>query len=302
MTRDNYFYKAGITMKPSATQKANTLNPTPNDLSITPRHIHFDVSDDLATLWHGDDAFKTAFYNALSVQFPAGEKQFIKSVRQYKDRIKNEKLSEQVGNFIKQEGQHTREHRKYNDALTQRGYDLSILEKGINKQMSIVSKLDEQRQLAGTCAAEHLTAVLAEGILKHPEWLEGASPKMKALWKWHAVEETEHKGVAFDVFQAHVNNTRMRRIVMFIVIMNISRITFLDMCYMLKKEGKFYSLKTWVSGTKFFWGKNGILRHTLPELMHYFKKDFHPWHYDSRELISQWESTYDLDFQDVVNA
>jgi len=289
-----------MTAKTHANSVGN--NPTPTDLEIKPRHMHFDVSEELSTLWHGEDAFKTAFFNALSIQFPEGEKQFIRSVRHYKDLVTDKSLRQQVQNFVKQEGQHTREHRKYNDALTQRGYSLEKLEKGINRQMSLVAKLDAQRQLAGTCAAEHITAVLAEGILKHPEWLDGAAPKMQALWKWHAVEETEHKGVAYDVFQSQVANQKLRRIVMFIVLSNITRITFLNMCYMLKKEGQLYKPKTWLKGTKFFWGKNGVLRASLPELFAYFKKDFHPWQHDNRALINDWEEHYDALYKDGITV
>ena len=291
----------GTNMTVQAIRKTSKKNPTPTDLDISPRHAHFDVEDELSTLWHSNDAFITAFFNALSIQFPEGEKQFINSVRQFKKQVNDKTLQVHMRNFIKQEGQHTREHRKYNDALEQRGYDLTILEKGINQQVALVKTLSKQRQLAGTCAAEHITAILAEGMLKHPEWLEGASPKMKALWKWHAVEETEHKGVAFDVFQSQVGNEKMRKVVMFVVLMNISRLTFINMCHMLKVDGQLYKPKTWINGTKFFWRKNGIIRHSIPELFKYFSKDFHPWEYDSRQLINQWEQEYDGSFKQAVN-
>jgi len=279
-------------------EKTKFHNPTPKDLEIEHRAYHFDVEDELATLWHSDDAFKTAFFNALSIQFPLGEKQFIKSVRRYKSRVTDKTLLNQISKFIRQEAQHTKEHIEYNDALKHRGYDLGVLEQGIVKQMGLVESLNEKRQLAGTCAAEHITAVLAEGMLKNPEWLEGASEKMKALWKWHAVEETEHKGVAFDVFQSQVNNQRMRRVVMFIVLMNISRITFQNMCYMLKVDGQLYKPKTWINGAKFFWQKNGIMRHSIPALFQYLKKDFHPWEHDSRPLIQKWEVEYEQFFKE----
>src|SRR5690606_41942592 len=52
-----------------------------------------------------------------------------------------------------------------------------------------------------TCALEHFTAMLAETILEHPEMLEGMDERVLPLWLWHAVEESEHKSVAFDVYQ-----------------------------------------------------------------------------------------------------
>jgi len=56
-----------------------------DQVTITPRKKSFELEDELATLWHSGDPFKTAFFNALSMQFPKGEHNFIESVRAYRD-------------------------------------------------------------------------------------------------------------------------------------------------------------------------------------------------------------------------
>ena len=38
-----------------------------------------------------------------------------------------------------------------------------------------------------------------------------ADPAMAKLWRWHALEETEHKAVAFDVFQQVSGNKWLLR-------------------------------------------------------------------------------------------
>ena len=86
-----------------------TVSSTPEGVSVQPRHLHFDVSEDLKTFWHGDDAFRTAFFNALSLQFPDGEQQFINAVRLYRDRIDDPKLKVEIRGFIGQEALHSRE-------------------------------------------------------------------------------------------------------------------------------------------------------------------------------------------------
>ncbi len=153
-----------------------TVSSTPEGVSVQPRHLHFDVSEDLKAFWHGDDAFRTAFFNALSLQFPDGEQQFINAVRLYRDRIDDPKLKAEIRGFIGQEALHSREHRAYNEALKARGYDIDGLDRRFREHMEWVGKLAPNRQLAGTCGAEHYTAVLAKAILSDPEMAEWRTP------------------------------------------------------------------------------------------------------------------------------
>ncbi len=267
-----------------------TISSTPPD-GVTvkpPRHLRFDVRTELRTLWHGNDTFRTAFFNALSLQFPDGEQQFINAVRLYRDQITDPKLKEEIKGFIGQEALHSREHKEYNEALKARGgYDIDALDERFRKHMEWVGRLPPSRQLAGTCGAEHYTAVLANAILSHPEWMEGATPTMKRLWRWHAIEETEHKSVAFDVYRACIGNDKLRRIVFLFVTWNFFRYTFLNTCSLLKTDGKLWSLRTWLGGLNFLWGgkPGGVLRKCLPDFLAYFRRDFHPWQQDNRGLL-----------------
>jgi len=130
-------------------------------------------------------------------------------------------------------------------------------------------------------------------ILSTPAALAGVSPEMKALWHWHAVEEVEHKAVAYDVFQQRLGNQRLRRIVYLFVTYNFMKYTTLNTLTMLRAEGKLWSLRTWLSGLNFLWGRPGLLRKSLPQFLSYMRKDFHPWDKDDRELIAQWKSWYE---------
>ncbi|MGO1750245.1 MAG: metal-dependent hydrolase [Marinobacter sp.] len=264
-----------------------TVSSTPQGVSVKPRPLHFDGNEELKTLWHSDDAFRTAFFNALSLQFPDGEQQFINAVRLYQDRVDDPKLKAEIRGFIGQEALHSREHKAYNEALKARGYDVERLDRRFRKHMEWVGKLSPSRQLAGTCGAEHYTAVLANAILSHPEWLEGATPVMAKLWRWHAIEETEHKSVAFDVYRECVGNERLRRIIFLFVTWNFFKYTFLNTCSLLKTDGKLWSLRTWIGGLSFLWGKPGILRRCMPDFLVYFRKGFHPWQQDNRALLEK---------------
>ncbi|MBZ2167501.1 metal-dependent hydrolase [Marinobacter sp. F4216] len=264
-----------------------TVSYTPEDVSVQPRHMHFDVSQDLKTWWHGNDAFRTAFFNALSLQFPDGEQQFINAVRQYRDQVDDSKLKEEIRGFIGQEGLHSREHRHYNEALKARGYKIDALDARFHKHMEWVKSLPRDRQLAGTCAAEHYTAVMANAILRNREWMADATPQMQQLWRWHAIEETEHKSVAFDVYRHCVGNERLRRIVFLFVTYHFFKYTLINTCSLLKTDGKLWSLRTWLGGLNFLWGRPGVIRRCLPDFLAYLRKDFHPWQQDNRDLLSE---------------
>jgi len=264
-----------------------TVSSTPEGVSVQPRHMKFEVEDDLKTLWHGNDAFRTAFFNALSLQFPAGEQHFIDSVRLYQERISDPKLRAEIRGFVGQEALHRREHRAYNDALRVRGYAVDALEQRFARHMTWVAKQTPARQLAGTCGGEHYTAVLANAILSDPELMSGATPAMSRLWRWHAIEETEHKSVAFDVYRECVGDERLRRVVFLFVTWNFLKFTFLNTCSLLKTEGKLWSPGTWLGGLAFLWGRKGLVRRCLPEFLAFFRKDFHPWQLDNRPLLAQ---------------
>ena len=97
-----------------------TISSTPDGVTVKPRHLRFDVRTELRTLWHGNDAFRTAFFNALSLQFPDGEQQFINAVRLYRDQITDPKLKEEIKGFIGQEALHSREHKAENSIADKR--------------------------------------------------------------------------------------------------------------------------------------------------------------------------------------
>ena len=190
------------------------LSQTPADVSISPRNREYDIARSLGRDWFDHHAFKTAWFNAMSITFPLGEKFFIDSVRHFSDQIDDPKLHEDIRGFCGQEGFHRREHQRYNETLCeQRGYDLAKmegrLEKNIKRAYKMLSPLE---RLATTAAFEHITAIMAESALADDNPMTGlAEPVMQELWDWHAAEEMEHKSVAFDVFRAVGGSEALRK-------------------------------------------------------------------------------------------
>ena len=160
--------------------------------------------------WHSRGPPVTHFFNALSIFFPVGERFFIASIRNYRDQVTDAQLKEAVTAFIGQEAMHGREHERYNRLLKDDGMPVSALERSVAWALGAAQKLmPKSWQLATTLALEHHTAILADRLLSRPDLLQDSEPAFARLWRWHALEETEHKGVAFDVWNEVVGGDRV---------------------------------------------------------------------------------------------
>lgn len=264
----------------------------PEGINLEVRNLEFHLEKPLSEDWLDGDAFKTAFFNALSMSFPAGERFFIDSVRAFKGDITDEKLKAEMSKFFGQEGMHSREHQRYNQKLCDlRGYSRSHMESRTEKLVGQAKKrLSPQYQLASTCGVEHLTAVLADKLLNG--WmLENVEPEMRDLWRWHAAEELEHKSVAYDVYNEVCGSYSARKLTLRIFTFNFLKDLLSNTCYMLKQDGVLWKLSTWRSGFKFLFGKGGLIREMRSDYLDYYDPAFHPWDDDNRELLATWQQS-----------
>jgi len=164
----------------------------------------------------GDMVF-SHFVAGLSGAFPPGEEGFIRSVRRFADRITDPDLKRRVAGFIGQESMHGQEHRHLNEKLVAMGYPIAWWDSKRlkDRQIRLENRLSAHVHLALTAAAEHYTAVLAERVLSSDELQSiPADPEVWHLLNWHALEELEHKSVAFDVYRAVGGTERTRIAVM----------------------------------------------------------------------------------------
>ncbi|MFC3966361.1 metal-dependent hydrolase [Nocardia jiangsuensis] len=149
----------------------------------------------------------------LSATFPEGEDFFVRSVRRFAGEITDSELESQVQGFIGQEVTHGRAHRALNERLHQMGYPTRRGERTTRRILTRYERfLSPLTCLAITAALEHFTAVFAETLLgdERAQALLG-STEVRSMLLWHAIEESEHRSVAFDVYRA-VGGTERRRI------------------------------------------------------------------------------------------
>jgi predicted metal-dependent hydrolase len=263
---------------------------TPPDPAIPIRRPTGSLSPDMPRHWNDGDPFATHFLNALSSTFPFGEAFFVRSVLHYRDRIEDPGLRERIRGFAGQEGQHSRVHADHVEMLVRQGY--RALETR-NRLVDRIARWHNRRlptfSLAMTAALEHMTALLARQILTDPELRTGKmDPQMSRLWRWHALEEAEHKSVAFDVLMQVAPSHWLRVFAMVSNTIGLS-IEILDrMVYMLWKDGLLFRRRTWSGGWRFLFGEAGFLRGMGADYRSWFRPTFHPDDIDDRHLIEKY--------------
>ena len=274
-------------MSKQKTEKRNTVQPTRRD-------IHFKLPAERISDWHPGGPHVAHLVNTLSLFFPVGERFFIESVRNYRDRITDPELKKAVTAFIGQEAMHGREHDEYNKALFDAVPATVGMERFVANLLGWAQKnLPKSTQLSATIALEHFTAILADGILKDPRTLEDADPAFAALLRWHALEETEHKAVAFDVWRAvtrrgpreYLGRTSGQVFATLI----LWSITFPFHLRILAAQGKLTDMKGWRLFARHYFGEIGLLRKLVGPWFDYFRPDFHPWDHDNRQFLTQLE-------------
>lgn len=266
--------------------------PTPAELRITPRDRRFGRQAATPRLWHGGRVEATAIYNALSATFPAGEAFFVESVRAFRDGAPP-KLAEEIKAFTTQEAIHSREHDAFNRRAAQSGYDLSKLEAQVEKRLAVTKGRPPVVSLAATMALEHFTAILAHQLLADPRHLEGADGESADLWRWHAVEEIEHKGVAYDTWLnatkdwERFKRWKLKSRVMLYVTRNFLVDRTSGALELMRQDGV-TGLRAWRLLLWHQWVKPGMFRKIAGAWLKFFLPGFHPWNEDDRELLGAY--------------
>jgi uncharacterized protein len=271
---------------------------TPADLTITPRDLKVDRNTRNARWWHGGDPVATAYFNALSAAFPQGETFFIESVRRYRDSV-HEPLRQQIAAFVQQEAMHTREHVVFNKLLRTAGYDLTAMDAETRRRVDEARTRPHLVQLALTVALEHFTAIMAHSLLTEREPLPGAPEEIVRLWQWHAIEEIEHKAVAYDTYLAATQRMSglrrwaLRCHVMALVSVQFWYSNFQRMADFFRQDGM-NTPRTWWRVAKYLLVKPGMMRRIFWDYLRFYGPGFHPWHRDDRKLIARIETQLTL--------
>ncbi len=279
---------------------ANTLKA-----SFPVRRMDFEFQQ-VPRYWAGNDAGITHFMTALSALFPDGEKFFVDSTRAVRKhpKLADLQMQKEISAFIGQEAMHSKEHVAFNAAAQAYGYDVrslenmtdTVIQTSVNTVLKLFRPFGFTRDtigLTGTCALEHFTATIASELLRNPDIQAMFNDEtMYQLWMWHAVEENEHKAVVFDVYQtlygkglkAYGQRALAMSLAMVILFFTQSYFT----ARLLKQDNKL-TFKDTKYMIKFMYGRKGFITRQIPELLAFFKPNFHPNDFDTDSLLASWK-------------
>ena len=241
--------------------------------------------DDLPKHWFFGHPVHTAVVNALSLLFPAGERFFIRSVKHFEDRVTDPELKAAMRAFYGQEAHHQKEHLAANRAMEAQGFELeSFMRWWEHFGFEVVEpRFAPEVRLAATAAAEHFTATLAEFALTGTN-LEHAHPAMRALLRWHAAEEIEHKSVAFDVLQT-VDPRYRTRVLGFVVVSLVLGYGWIRATrHLLRQDSSPRGPMPPTARERL----PRLVRRVAVRLADYLKPGFHPEQHDNRALAADY--------------
>lgn len=257
-------------------------------VGIPPRQLDFRIPEDAPRYPVGDNATATTFIAVLSGFFPPGERFFMESVRHFRDRITDPTLKAEVAGFMGQEAIHGREHERLNAVMIEQGINTRVPEAAVTLALKVLEWFPHSQQLAFTTFMEHFTALVGEQLLTDEEFQKNGDPEMLQLWLWHAMEELEHKSVAFKVYE-QVGNRRIERLIAFpMVTLVMLPAVFGSWFYLLAREGKLFDRKDLARGLSMMLGRRGLIGRIIPKMGLFARKDFHPDKKDTRALEAKW--------------
>jgi uncharacterized protein len=260
------------------------------DLTGVPKH------------WLAGNPVATAISNGINLLFPHGERFFVRSVHHYFEQITDPTLKAQVKAFFKQEGHHASAHDDFNAVLRTQGFEIDrFLVRYAKITRWIEDHVPAKLNLAGTAAAEHFTAILADSSFENGI-LDLLDPRMQKLLAWHAAEEIEHKAVAFDVLQQIDPSYWLRVAGLAHATILLSSFWAWSALSLLRQEklgwrGVRKHLAKMKSGPK-----DGpiVSRVFLRGIRQYVRRDFHPSDNANEHLARAWFQNHGMDFTEAA--
>lgn len=203
-----------------------------------PRRPKFNFAEEWRRRWCRNTIFYTMLMNAYTIMFPAVERYTVTTLRSVLDEITDPELKARTVAMVAQEALHAKQHEESFQVLENSRLDYRYMERFNAWVMALIpllskplGKLGKYFMVAGVVGGEHWTTVIARWSLNSSSFRYFDGP-MARLYLWHAVEEIEHKSVAFDVLQ-HIRPGYFLRVIgflmstLFFFFLNIATLIFL---------------------------------------------------------------------------
>ncbi len=282
-----------ITTATPAIAASSSRIPAGAQVGIPPRRMDFDFSAQQAPRYcYDNDPFLSSFWNTFSSLLPEGESFFVEAVRHYRTRISDPVLKAQVAGFIGQEAMHSKEHDAFNKMIRDMGLPIDKLDRDVGLLLKFAQKYTPKGfQLAATVCLEHYTAIIAEQLLRDNQHQNKITdPGALKMWVWHALEENEHKTVAYDVYEKTVDSYLLRVGTMVPTTIILFAVLAIFQARMLAADGQLFKLRQNLRGLNYLWGRKGLFPKLLPQFLDFFRPGFHPSQHDTTALLAEWNA------------
>ena len=262
------------------------------------RHMKFDFDpQQIDYKFYMNAELASAYFASLSIFLTYGEDLVIDTARYHRNLIQDPLLKQRVTSLIGQEALHSKLHEELNDAFLQVDLPVKLFRTWAGWVFDYgFNRLPQPMKLSLMAAIEHFTAVLAEYMMNHEAiFFESQDEKQRAIWMWHMLEESEHKDIAFDVFQTLSNNYALRIAGFFpaliTILVLISAASLLVPFYRNPKN--LISLSYWQDMRRsvglIFGLKDGVYGSSIQHIFDYLRPDFHPNDHDTSAFLAYYK-------------
>jgi uncharacterized protein len=169
--------------------------------AITARRIDFNLPARLDPIVLPGRPEESYVFVGISLLLPYLEPYLIRTMRAARARITDPALIADLDLFNAQEGQHYRQHIRFNEAIRPAGLELlTALEAELSADYLRFTRTCSLRfNLAYAEGFEAFTTAIARFSLETRQF-DDVHPAARDLFQWHLIEELEHRTVAFDVY------------------------------------------------------------------------------------------------------
>ncbi len=254
---------------------------------------------DIDISFYRNNEFSTIFFATLSVFLTYGEDLVIETARHHRDLLDDPILKQRVTSLIGQEAIHSKLHNEFNDAIADPAINYPVkLYRFLGEQFfnHVFLQFPQPLKLSMMAGIEHFTAVLAEFMMEHEaSFYFTDDAKTRAIWMWHMLEESEHKDVAYDVYQTLNGNYALRIAGFFIAYFTILGLIPFATAFVpvLRRPSDLMKPKFWRDARRgvklIFSPKNGVFGSTQGKIFDYLRADFHPNDYDSTAYLEYYK-------------
>ena len=180
---------------------------------IPVRRMRINVPDEFHPVYVAGQAAASYNLTGLGLYVAVLEPFIVKAMRRVIDRITDTELRDNLDRFCRQEAQHYMQHERFNALVLAHGYpglEARVARLRVDFDEFLV-KRDDRFRIAFIEGFEANTTqgalfLLRSGAFEHPL----TQPDFGLLFKWHMLEEIEHRNIAFDVYQ-HLYGTYLYR-------------------------------------------------------------------------------------------